>query len=1549
MNIITKKLMGGGNTLNYLLGAIVVFCSAQMVQAADRYWKTDKIGGSEDNPFLLKDSSNWKDGASAGNGHNIHFNIDGARTYISSTGLESRTCNDFTPEAGDFVFIGDMNFYCLKGGAQDKKVSILKKGYWNLSSKYDMKLANSAGSSFFLTNETGNVTIGKSSDESSVRVANEDNTTAEVVNIAGDWNVTKTLYLAYGKNSHARWIHRGGTLSAAEYGLVIGKNIESDSCSAYLEVSGGLVKNTAGHVLINEFAKGGSVEVLVTGGELRAEKGDLRVGVNAGATLTISDNGLVSAPVNGVVFCNDAKCVAGRDSFLNLNGGTLQTKKVRYGNGAAAATFNFNGGTLKALDAGELISQHENLTVNVDAGGAIIDTNSKDVSIVPPLKAVSPTGGLTVTGGGSLIVSGDLTGAITVGENTTLHYFDQDGAANTYELSSLTLGAGSTLTIDGGDSFGNTLTTINATSESKTTIVVSFASAPAANSSIPLFPATEADLKKVSVIPMLGALELPKKVSIIDGKLTLTITAEDYIWNGSQKNWGDQNAWTKGGVDFVWSDGNNAIFSTANAKAVLSASVSASEVRFTADATVSGTSALSASKIDVSKGVAATISAPFGSPIIKSGLGTLTLADSAANTCDITLAEGTLNVGANSSLDWKKFIFGVDSSKPVTLRVGADATIVNNSNMNYGVVPGVTSTLIKDGGDWDVAGNFLLCRDVENTTANLIHNGGTLTVRDYFSVGDCADATFSSLEINGGTVNSMHSGNRATIGASCDATGIVRNGGKFNVSANLLLGNHAAGTLTIDDGGIVDASDIVFHFSDDGGASLLNLKTGGELLINRIYYRTNGNNEDCTFRFDGGIIKCKYQELITAHDHLFIKVASNGGIIDLQGKTVAINEPLLEDVESTGGGMTFKGGGVVTLAEGNTYTGKTTVEVGTTVYVTAPSDIGGGLVVTLPETTLADDVYSLVAIEGEGVFDADLLSNVVAPENTTLRLSSDKKSVLCIYGNPMNTWIGGASGSLNDNTKWSLGIVPAPGEYCVIGNAIAANLTNPSDSAFAPASITFPADSAAVTISGEGVISGVEAIINNASVHHVFNCPVVCKDGITPDITRGAENYMTFAGGITMYDAPKTGGTTTDYWSGNITVTTKTPQEFKSSGLMNYAELIQGTTFTFDNGIIDRLRICSGSTAVANRLVYEGCARSSKSGNKTAWYSYVFDNGNGVLRVKEIEAKGDVVLFHSYADSDQQGGTIIAEKLISATTKNTGGGGWDYPLFFLNCGNTTGNTFASNASPGEGVWVIGRGGLSFGSDAYERSFYGVHLGKILDNGRPAATLHSYEDWALAEHPLGASQTVLEISSGHEELLVIDTSHYMVGDPALDVATSHTVTLNGKVKGEGNLRIEGSGKVIFANKHNTFSGGLTVSDTATVAIKAGASLPANNTTVKSGAALEVFESGTVTLGGNITLEDGAVLGFNFSDRKIVPVLEIADGKTVTFGENKAIKVFASGIKRPVAGKHILTSGGDFSGASVTLAEGSPNWVKGVSVEDGAIVLDVKSIGTVLTVR
>ena len=47
--------------------------------------------------------------------------------------------------------------------------------------------------------------------------------------------------------------------------------------------------------------------------------------------------------------------------------------------------------------------------------------------------------------------------------------------------------------------------------------------------------------------------------------------------------------------------------------------------------------------------------------------------------------------------------------------------------------------------------------------------------------------------------------------------------------------------------------------------------------------------------------------------------------------------------------------------------------------------------------------------------------------------------------------------------------------------------------------------------------------------------------------------------------------------------------------------------------------------------------------------------------------------------------------------------------------------------------------------------------------------------------------------------------------------------------------------------------------------------------------------------------------------------------------------------------MLTSGGKFAGANVTLATGAPDWAKGISVVDGEIVLDVKPTGMVVIVR
>ena len=63
---------------------------------------------------------------------------------------------------------------------------------------------------------------------------------------------------------------------------------------------------------------------------------------------------------------------------------------------------------------------------------------------------------------------------------------------------------------------------------------------------------------------------------------------------------------------------------------------------------------------------------------------------------------------------------------------------------------------------------------------------------------------------------------------------------------------------------------------------------------------------------------------------------------------------------------------------------------------------------------------------------------------------------------------------------------------------------------------------------------------------------------------------------------------------------------------------------------------------------------------------------------------------------------------------------------------------------------------------------------------------------------------------------------------------------------------------------------------------------------------------------------------------------------------ASNVAAKG-KRAKGGANVLTAGGKFANANVTLAEGCPDWAKGISVVDGEIVLAVKPGGTFVIVR
>ena len=113
-------------------------------------------------------------------------------------------------------------------------------------------------------------------------------------------------------------------------------------------------------------------------------------------------------------------------------------------------------------------------------------------------------------------------------------------------------------------------------------------------------------------------------------------------------------------------------------------------------------------------------------------------------------------------------------------------------------------------------------------------------------------------------------------------------------------------------------------------------------------------------------------------------------------------------------------------------------------------------------------------------------------------------------------------------------------------------------------------------------------------------------------------------------------------------------------------------------------------------------------------------------------------------------------------------------------------------------------------------------------------------------------------------------------------------------------------------------------------------------------LEVAESGSVALGGNLTLGADASLAFNFTDKATAPQLAIPAASTIPATVN--VKVSANeGVKLSAAQPYVLTSTFNFTGKTVNLVN-PPDWVKSVEVDgSGNLVMNVKQNGLMILVR
>ncbi|MFT3789426.1 MAG: hypothetical protein QM770_25135 [Tepidisphaeraceae bacterium] len=247
----------------------------------------------------------------------------------------------------------------------------------------NVQIAESAGSNVTVT-LNGNSTFKQTANANNTRIGMADNSVGSFVVNGGTASFERDFVLASGgNNSLGKLTINSGTFNMAttsERWFIMSQ--AGAGASSQLDMNGGTLNLNA------------SADLRMVTNNTATATGTATVNMNGGTISgwTGNNNGVLSA--TSVLDLHYA--AAPLASSFNLNGGTLAIGQVITTNKTAGTSaFNFNGGTLKAAasTANFINLMGTGQTVNVLAGGAKIDSNGADITVVDPL--------LNGTGGGA--------------------------------------------------------------------------------------------------------------------------------------------------------------------------------------------------------------------------------------------------------------------------------------------------------------------------------------------------------------------------------------------------------------------------------------------------------------------------------------------------------------------------------------------------------------------------------------------------------------------------------------------------------------------------------------------------------------------------------------------------------------------------------------------------------------------------------------------------------------------------------------------------------------------------------------------------------------------------------------------------------------------------------------------------------------------------------------------------------------------------------------------------------------------------------------------
>ena len=198
-------------------------------------------------------------------------------------------------------------------------------------------------------------------------------------------------------------------------------------------------------------------------------------------------------------------------------------------------------------------------------------------------------------------------------------------------------------------------------------------------------------------------------------------------------------------------------------------------------------------------------------------------------------------------------------------------------------------------------------------------------------------------------------------------------------------------------------------------------------------------------------------------------------------------------------------------------------------------------------------------------------------------------------------------------------------------------------------------------------------------------------------------------------------------------------------------------------------------------------------------------------------------------------------------------------------------------------YVVGSGGLTFGSDVGSSAFYqNAYKNKVRID--PSA------DYTLEAHPKRADNLAFQC---HESTTYFGTTDYY------DNTQPRTVTFVGGIGADStsgrNVIVDGIGTLVFnaCSGSHEFNGALTVNDTATLLLRDTAAPGKGTKTFNSGTTLKIEQTsptGIVALKDSLTLAANSMLDFDLAANATTSALRVAD---LTLPASGTVKVKVAG--------------------------------------------------------